>query len=146
MRQSQSRRVQDSLTQAVMQGISHIGVVTGHLRSSGEKKELNEQRTQQILSLLESAASSLKSSPGMSAADAIVSDIVHAAHELVRAARPPPRSKHSHAGRRTGGRYDGGAAGSRQRGCGRGVAVAGGAPCCSGQGSLPPRCSRAFYR
>jgi hypothetical protein len=146
MRQSQSRRVQDSLTQAVMQGISHIGVVTGHLRSSGEKKELNEQRTQQILSLLESAASSLKSSPGMSAADAIVSDIVHAAHELVRAARPQPCSKHSHAGRRTGGRYDGGAAGRRQRGCGRGVAVAGGAPCCSGQGSLPPRCSRAFYR
>jgi hypothetical protein len=79
--------VQDSLTQAVMQGIGHIGVVTGQLRSGGEKRDLNQQRTQQILSLLESAASSLKSSPEMSESDKIVSNIVEAAHELVRSRR-----------------------------------------------------------
>jgi hypothetical protein len=72
-----------------MQGISHIGVVTGQLRSGSEKKEATERRTQQILSLLDSAASSLKGSPEMSEADKIVSNIVQAAQELVRGTRLP---------------------------------------------------------
>jgi hypothetical protein len=73
--------------QAVMQGISQIGVVTGHLRGSGAKKGFDEHRVQQILSLLDSAMSSLKDVPEISAADRIVRNIVEAANELVR--RPP---------------------------------------------------------
>ncbi len=69
--------------QAVMQGISHIGVVTGHLRSNGMKRAFDEHRSQQVLSLLDSAASSLKDLPGMSEADKIVSRILEAAQELV---------------------------------------------------------------
>jgi hypothetical protein len=75
-----------------LQGISQIGVVTGHLRSSGTKKGFDEQRSEQILSLLNSAALSLKALPDMSAADKIVSDIVEAAHELVRSASLHPLS------------------------------------------------------
>jgi hypothetical protein len=75
-----------------LQGISQIGVVTGHLRSSGTKKGFDEQRIEQILSLLNSAALSLKALPDMSAADKIVSDIVEAAHELVRSASLHPLS------------------------------------------------------
>jgi hypothetical protein len=69
--------------QAVMQGISQIGVVTGHLRSNGTKKAFDAHRHDQVLSLLDSAASSLKGLPEMSEADKIVSNIVEAAHELV---------------------------------------------------------------
>jgi hypothetical protein len=74
--------------QAVMQGISQIGVVTGHLRGSGAKKGFDEHRVQQILSLLDSAMNSLKGVPETSAADNIVRNIVEAANELVR--RCPP--------------------------------------------------------
>ena len=74
----------------LLQGISQIGVVTGHLRSSGTKKGFDEQRSEHILSLLNSAALSLKALPDMTAADKIVSDIVQAAHELVRSASLHP--------------------------------------------------------
>jgi hypothetical protein len=98
--------VQDSLIQAVMHGISHIGVVTGQLRRGGDNKDLSEHRTQQILSLLDTAASSLKSSPEMSEADKIVSNIVAAANELVRAQYRPPQRALSFTVN-TGGCYDG---------------------------------------
>ena len=75
--------------QAVMQGISQIGVVTGHLRSHGSKKASDGHRHDQVLSLLDSAASSLKNLPEMSEADKIVSNIVGAAHELVGDTLPP---------------------------------------------------------
>ncbi len=70
--------------QAVMQGISQIGVVTGHLRGSGAKKGFDEHRVQQIVSLLDSAMNSLKEVPEVSAADHIVRNIVEAANEMVR--------------------------------------------------------------
>ncbi len=68
--------------QAVMQGISQIGVVTGHLRSGGTKA-FDHRSGQQILALLDSTTDSLKTLPELSAADKIVSDIVRAAHEMV---------------------------------------------------------------
>ncbi len=82
--QLNARLAQDSLMQAVMQGISHIGVVTGHMRGGGTKKGFDEHRIQQILSLLDSAMKSLKGVPEISAADNIVRNIVEAANELVR--------------------------------------------------------------
>jgi hypothetical protein len=68
---------------AVMQGISQIGVVTGHLRSGSAKTGFDEPHRRQILSLLENASKTLRNIPECSEADHVASSIVEAAHELV---------------------------------------------------------------